>query len=388
MPGLPEPRARLTRRRFLEVGGLSLTGLCFAAGCGPGIDLEQVSAETLALHHESLVLDLHIDSLLWTRLLGYDLAVRHQNRFPLRPFGYHMDLPRARDGGLDAAVMGLVINPAQVRDELMLPLRLLALWEGQSGIEQVVSTLDLLQQSADLHPEQLLFARTGSEIPSGAAAGRFVAMAGIEGGQGIGADLAHLSTAYESGARMLGLVHFQATAAGYPMTVSAFDGRGLTDFGFELIDELERLGMVLDLAHLNAAGVADALDHLTHPFVVSHSGCRAVCPHPRNLDDEQLRAISDAGGVVGIALGRSFVGGAGGVADFLDHVEHALSVAGADAVALGSDYDGLIVPVGGLEDVRAYPVVTHGLLERGVPAPVVQKLLGQNALRVLTEVCG
>ncbi len=378
----------MTRRRFIEVTGASLAGCCLASGCRPGAPLAEVSAEALSLHRESLVLDLHIDSLLWTRLTGYDLAAGHQNRLPFQPFGYHMDLPRALEGGLDGAVMGLVINPREIRDELMLPLKLLARWEGERGIAQVSASLDLLRQSAERHPDRLLFARSGSEAKRGIAEGRFVALAGIEGGHAIEGDLSKLITAYEQGARMLGLVHFQTSAAGHPMTVPAFEGRGLTRFGFELIAELERLGMVVDLAHLNSAGVADALGKLKRPFVVSHSGCQAICPHARNLTDEQLRAIADAGGIVGIAFGRSFVGGAGGVADLLDHVEHALEVAGSDSIALGSDYDGFIVPVGQMGDVRSYPLITQGLLERGVPVPVIQKILGENALRVLTEVCG
>ena len=333
------------------------------------------------------MLDLHIDTLLWMRLFGYDIGRRHRNRLPTRPFGFHMDLPRAREGGLDAAVMGLVINPAEVRPELMLPLKALAWWESGYGIAQTLETLDLLAEARRRYPDRLEVIRRGSDIRRAASEGRFAALAGLEGAQGLEGDLGNLTAAYERGLRLVGLVHFQATAAGYPMTVSAFRDRGPTSFGYELIGEMARLGMVVDLAHLNAVGVADAISALRQPFVVSHTACRELRDHPRNLDDDQLKRVADRGGLIGLAVGRSFTGG-GGLETFLDHAEHALRVAGPDAVALGSDYDGLIIPESGMGDVRAYPGITGGLLRRGWAPEVVQKLLGANAVRVLTDVTG
>ncbi|MBW2418099.1 MAG: dipeptidase [Deltaproteobacteria bacterium] len=375
----------LKRRDFLRQSAWALAAC--SAGCTRGPDPERVSEEARALHSEALVLDLHIDTLLWTRLFGYDMARRHRVRLPANAFGRHLDLPRAEEGGLDGAVMGLVINPDEVRDELMLPLELLARWERGSGIEQTLATLDLLAAAAAENPGQLRFALTGSELAAAVGEGAFGALAGLEGSHGIGGDLANLALAHARGLRMLGIVHFQATEAAYPMTVSAFDGQGLREFGFELLTECDRLGVVVDLAHLNAAGVADVLGVMRRPFVVSHTACHALCDNPRNLRDAELRRIADAGGVVGIAFGRSFLGRAG-VDGLLDHVEHALRVAGEEAVALGSDYDGFIVPAKGMGDVRAYPLITQGMLERGWSRETIEKLLGRNVLRVLVEVTG
>lgn len=376
--------SRISRRRFLQA---SLGGALWVSGCGWVPPLAAVSEEAFDLHRRSLVVDLHIDTLLWRRLFGYDPFQRHENRIPGRPFGYHFDLPRAAQGGLDAAVMGLVIDPAEVRDELTWPLRSLAWWEPDHGVSQTLATLDLLAEMDEAEPERVFFARRGSDIAPEVERGRFVAFAGLEGAQGLEGDLSNLRPLYERGLRMVGLVHFQATAAGYPMTVSAFYGKGLTDFGRELIGELERLGVVVDLAHLNAAGVWDALFAMRRPCVVSHTACRALHDHPRNLTDRQLELIGQGGGVVGIAAGREFLGW-GGIEAFLDHVEHALEVAGPHAVALGSDYDGFIVPVEGMGDVRCYPLVTQGLLDRGQDPEVISRLLGANAVRVLTDVCG
>jgi membrane dipeptidase len=374
----------LSRRSFLRA---SLGAAAALAGAGCGRRLAEVPGEVRDLHHRALVLDLHVDTLLWMRLLGYDIAARHENRLPGAPFAWHMDLPRAREGGLDGAVLGLVIDPVEVRDELIGPLKLLARLEDDAGIAQTLRTLDLLQEAARRLPDQLAFCRTGSELRAAIAAGRFAALAGLEGSHGIESDLANVRAAHERGLRMIGLTHFQASSAAYPMTVAAFDGQGLTDFGRELIGEMERLPMVVDIAHVNAAGVDEALERMTRPFVVSHTACRGVHGDSRNLTDDQIRRIADRGGVIGIAAGRTFVGRPG-VAGFVDHVEHALRVGGADCVAIGSDWDGAIVPVKGMEDVTSLPHVTAELLARGHSEEVARKFLGENALRALSDALG
>jgi membrane dipeptidase len=334
-----------------------------------------------------VVLDLHVDTLLWTRLLGYDMARRHRNRLPGAPFAWHFDLPRAAEGGLDAVVFGLVINPRTVHPELLGPLKALARLERSRGFEQTLATLGLLEEAARRHPDPLCFARSGSEVREAVSQGKLAGIAGLEGSHGIEGNLDNVRHAYERGLRLIGLVHFQRTEAAYPMTVAEFDDRGLTSFGRQLIGEMERLGMLVDLAHVNGAGIEDALAMLRQPYVVSHTACRALHDVPRNLSDEQIRSVAEHGGVVGMAFGRSFLGRPG-LAGLLDHLEHAIRVGGADAVALGSDYDGAIVPATGLGDVTVLPRITAGLLARGQSHETVRKVMGENALRVLTEVCG
>lgn len=346
-----------------------------------------VPAEIAALHRESLVIDLHVDTLLSMRFAHYDITARHKNRLPGSPFTWHVDVPRAREGGLDAAVLGLVINPREVGKELMAPLRLLAFLERGKGFEQTLLTLDLWAETARRHPEQVAFCTTGTQIREAVAQGRFAGLPCLEGSHGIESDMDNVRRAYERGLRMIGLTHFQASSAAYPMTVSAYDGRGLTDFGRELIGEMERLGMVVDLAHVNYAGVDEALGRVTRPFVVSHTACRALHDVRRNLQDDHIRRVADHGGVIGICLARSFVGRPG-VAGFVDHIEHALDVGGPDCIALGSDWDGAIVPVSGLGDVTGLPAVTQELMARGHAPEIVQKFLGGNAMRVLSDVCG
>lgn len=376
----------MTRRGFLA--GSAGAVAAAVTGCGRGApDPDRLPADVLAFHRDCFVFDLHIDTLLWQRFLGYDPTERHEPLLPWSAFAWQFDLPRAADAGLDGAVLGLVVSPREARPEQLWALRLLALVERGRGIDQTLETLALLEETAARRPDRLAFVTTGSGLAAAAAEGRFAALAGLEGGHGLEGSVDHLRTAWDRGLRMLGLVHFQASAAGYPMTAPAFDDRGLTPFGFDLLAELQRLPMVADLAHLNARGVDDCLAALRQPFVVSHSACRALVDHPRNLDDDQLRRIADAGGVVGLAAGREFLG-PGGLAAFVAHAEHLVDVAGEDAVAIGSDWDGAIIPAPGMEDIRALPFLTAALLDRRWPEPRIRKLLGQNALQTLTTTLG
>lgn len=380
MPGRDRQRG-VTRRELLGAAPVALAAACAR------VDPPSVSSEALALHRESLVFDLHVDTLLWHRLVGYDLAARHEPWLPGAAWAWQVDLPRAAEAGLDGAVLGLVISPVETRPEQLWALGLLSRVERGAGLGQTLATLDLLGAAAREHAAALTFARSGSELREAVAAGRFAALAGLEGGHGIEGRIESARLAWERGLRMFGLVHFQANAAAFPMTESGFDERGLTPFGFDLVAELDTLPMVVDLAHLNARGVADALAALTLPCVVSHSACRAITDSRRNLEDAQLRAVADAGGVVGLALGRDFLG-PGGIDAFFAHADHLRRVAGEDATALGSDWDGGIVPIRGIGDVRGLPLLTERLLAGGWSPDAVRGFLGKNALRVLSEVLG
>ncbi len=374
----------MDRRSFLR----SCAGLGLATACGGAPEpQERIPGETLALHREIPVFDLHIDTLLWMRWLGYDIAEAHGNPLPRASFFSHMDLPRAEEAGLRGAVLGLVINPVEVEPELIAPLRWLARFERGSGLEQTLATLDLLAAEAERLSDRLVFARSGSEARRAIESGRFAGVAGLEGVHGIEDRLENAAAAHARGLRMIGLVHFQRSAAAFPMTEPAFDDRGLTPFGFDLLAECKRLGIVVDLAHVNSRGVDDALGALRQPFVVSHTACAALQPNPRNLTDDQIQRIAERGGVIGLAVGRSFLGRPG-IEGFLDHVEHVIEKGGSRAVAIGSDWDGAIVPAEGMEDVRALPHVTQGLIERGYGEKVLRRVMGENALGVLTEVCG
>ena len=376
----------LSRRGVLRAGALASGALALGCHHRPPAP---VPADALALHRECLVVDLHVDTFLWVRLLGYDIGKRHENLLPSAPYAWQADLPRLQEGGVGGVGFGIVVTPRQVRPEMLLLLKMLSSYDRQRGIDAVLSTLDLMHEAARRYADRFTLVRSGSEMRTARAAGKVAGLPCLEGAHGIEGSLAHLRTAHERGLRSIGLVHFQANEAGYPMTVAAFDGQGLTEFGRTLIGETERLHMVVDLAHLNDAGVADALATMRRPFIVSHTACRTLYPHRRNLTDDQIRPVANHGGVIGIMFeGSVLAEGGGDINRVLDHFDHAIKVGGEDVVAIGSDYDGFITPATGLGDVTTMPHLTAGLLARGHRPETVRKVLGENALRVLTEVCG
>lgn len=187
------------------------------------------------------------------------------------------------------------------------------------------------------------------------------------------------------GLRALGLVHFSANEAGTPAWgLGRDDQAGLRPFGRELVAHCNERGLLLDLAHLNRPGLLETTA-LTHaPVMVSHTGVAGVHPHWRNLDDEEIRAVADTGGCIGIIYASQYLGGKG-LDAVVAHLEHVLRVGGRECPALGSDFDGWVTPPGDLQDVTDLPRLTDALLTRGHPPDTIQKILGENALRVLSS---
>ena len=186
--------------------------------------------------------------------------------------------------------------------------------------------------------------------------------------------------------RYLGLMHFSANALGAPAKGrGANPDQGLTDFGTSVVRECEQQGIIVDLAHINRKGFFDALAAGKNPPMVSHTGVAGVHEHWRNIDDEQLRAVGDKGGCVGIIFAKRFLGG-NSLDAVADHLIHIINVAGEDVPALGSDFDGFVVPPVGLEDIAAIPNLTARLSARGLSPRVIKKILGDNVMRVIDAI--
>jgi len=327
--------------------------------------------EARALHAEVHVLDLHADTAKLMDKLGYDLAARHERPMPkaVNLFG-HVDLPRMRDGGMAGQFFSFWTTPYPER----------------GCAKAVTRQLDALDQAMAKHPEQLAWTRTGADVRAAKAAGQIAALGGIEGGQALEGDLETIEAFSRRGVRYLGLLHFSQNAIGRPAKGRGSDASaGLTAFGRDVVRECERCGVIVDLAHINRQGYFDALELATVPPMVSHTGVLGVHEHWRNIDDEQIRALADKGGCVGIIFSRKYLGSAS-IDAVVDHLLHVIDVAGDDVPALGSDFDGFVVPPEGLEDVAAMPNLTVALSRRGVPPRVLEKILGGNVLRVLDEV--
>jgi len=327
--------------------------------------------EAKALHDEVHVLDLHADTAKLMDKLGYDLALRHDRPMPsaINVFG-HVDLPRLREGGVAGQFFSFWTTPYPER-----------------GCAKAVTTqLDALDRAMTKHPEQLAWTRTGEEVRAAKRAGKIAALGGIEGGQALEGTLDTIEAFSRRGVRYLGLLHFSANAIGRPAKGRGADSlEGLTGFGRDVVRECERCGVIVDLAHINRKGYFEALELATLPPMVSHTGVLGVHEHWRNIDDEQIRAVANKGGCVGVIFSRKYLGSAS-IESVVDHILHVIDVAGEDVPALGSDFDGFVVPPVGLEDVAAMPNLTVALSRRGVSTRVLEKILGANVLRVLDAV--
>lgn len=328
-------------------------------------------AEARALHEEVCVLDLHADTAKLMDRLGYDLAERHDRPLPRGAnLVGHVDLPRLREGGVAGQFFSFWTVPYPER----------------GCAASVVRQLDALDAAMAAHPAAIGWARTGAEVRAARARGQLAALGGIEGGQALEGDLETIEAFARRGVRYLGLLHFSANAIGAPAKGRGADAdRGLSGFGREVVREAERCGVIVDLAHINRRGFFEALEAARAPVMVSHTGVLGVHAHWRNIDDAQLRAVADNGGCVGIIFARRYLGGAS-IDAVVDHLLHVVDVAGEDVAALGSDFDGFVVPPVGLEDVAGMPNLTVALARRGVPPRVLEKILGGNVLRVLDAV--
>ena len=207
----------------------------------------------------------------------------------------------------------------------------------------------------------------------------------MEGGHAIENSLGALRAYYDLGARYMTLTH-NVTLDWADAASDSARHDGLTEFGKEVVREMNRLGMLVDLSHTSPATMSDALDVAQAPVIFSHSNARALADHPRNVPDSILRRLPANGGVVMVTFVPGFVTARGAEATLsmvADHIEHIRRVAGADHVGIGGDFDGISVVVKGLEDVSTYPALFAELARRGWPDGDLRKLAGENILRVM-----
>jgi len=337
---------------------------------------------------------------------GVDLT-EHQPRL-------HTDLGRLRAGGVGLQFWSVYV-----------PCRL----TGDAAVTAVVEQAELVHTLAATYPDHLRIVSTAAQARAAFADGRIASMLGAEGGHCINSSLGVLRALYRLGVRYLTLTHNENVPWADSATDEPVHG-GLTDFGREVVAEMNRIGMLVDLSHVAPTTMRDALDVSTAPVIFSHSSCRAVTDHPRNVPDDVLSRLAGNGGVCMVTFVPYFVSdalvawdkelqaamaGAGadhkdvdqrhrfveawagppmprvGIGEVVAHVEHAREVAGIDHIGLGGDYDGVnSLPVG-LEDVSRYPVLFEALLERGWSERDCAKLAGENVLRALAaaeEVAG
>jgi membrane dipeptidase len=327
------------------------------------------SDEARAIHAEHPAIDLHADTLMWSRWIGYDLHKKHEPPLWRAALGGHVDVPRMKDGGMGAQFFGLVSLPLADRVKGMARV-----------VHEQIDALDRQLVRGDLR-----LVKKADEIERERKAGHLGALLGIEGAHALEGDLDNVGAFARRGVRYIGLLHFSANEAGYPAYGRGRkDDAGLTPWGFELVRRCEAEGVLVDLSHVNRAGFLDACSVATKPPIVSHTGVVGAFEHWRNIDDAQLRAVADRGGVVGVIFCPKFVGG-DGLEPVVAHLKHIVDVVGEDCPALGSDWDGFIVPTQPLKDPRGLPLLTDALLEAGFSRKAIGKILRENVMRVLRE---
>lgn len=318
------------------------------------------------------------------------------------------DLPRLRAGRVGAQFWSVYV-PCSLT--------------GPAAVSTVLEQVDRVRALVERYPDELRLATTADEAEAAFASGRVASLMGAEGGHGIAGSLDALRHLREVGVRYLTLTHNRNTEWADSATDEPEHG-GLAPFGREVVREMNRIGMLVDLSHVAATTMRDALATTTAPVVFTHSSCRAVTDHPRNVPDDVLAALAGNGGVCMVTFVPQFVSTAamewdravqadmaaagldprdlevrpeflasrGGapcppatIDDVVAHVEHAREVAGIDHVGIGGDFDGTPdLPVG-LEDVSTYPALFAALLDRGWNEAECAKLAGGNVLRVLRE---
>ena len=371
---------------------------------------QAVSEKAKKLQSSSIVVDTHDDTT--QRLLDptFDLAARQTDG--------NIDIPRMREGGLTAIFFSIWI-PGKIM--------------GPEAVQKALKQIDAVRETVRKHPNELVLATTADDVRAAKQQNKIAALMGVEGGHMIGNDLSVLRTFAALGVRYMTLTHMENNEWADSSTAKP-EHNGLTDFGKDVVREMNRLGVIVDISHVSDKTFHDVLATTRAPVFASHSSCRSLCNAARNMSDEMIGDLAKNGGVIQINyhvgfLSQEFrdyeaahpdaekeineevkkrcgdnescksVAGDQVVRDFMEagklprvdwnliveHIDHAVKIAGSDHVGLGSDFDGAVMPVG-MQDVTHVPQITDALLKKGYTESNIRKILGENTLRVLSEV--
>jgi membrane dipeptidase len=322
------------------------------------------------IHRRALVIDLHNDVLEKVVETGYQLGPRHTVN--------HSDIPRFRDGGVDVQLFSIWVSPTRYPTaRYQQALKFFAAWDDQVA----------------RNPNDLVQVRNTAEFEASQATGKIIGILAIEGGYAIENSLDKLKDFYARGARYMTITWNRSNSYGPDWAVSADDSRsatvGLNDFGRQVIQTMDSLGMIIDVSHTGIKTIEDILAITPHPIVATHSGARALVEHTRNLYDDQIRKIAATGGVIGVPFYPYFLTGTSRatINDIVRHIDYIAKLVGVDYVAIGSDFDGIEVAPTDLNNVSKMPLLTEALLKKGYSRADVRKIWGENFLRVFRQVC-
>jgi len=388
--------------------------MCLLAGVvlAGAMAADGISERAKRLHFSSLVIDTHDDTT--QRFLdgSFDLGARNA-------LG-SIDIPRMKEGGLGAIFFSIWM-PSKIT--------------GPEAVKRALDQIDAVREQVGKRSNDIVLVTTAEGIREAHAHGKIAALIGVEGGHMIASDLGVLRSYAALGARYMTLTH-SGNAEWADSSTAKAEHSGLTEFGKDVVREMNRLGMIVDISHVSDKTFADVLAVSKAPVFASHSNCRAICDAPRNMTDDMIRALAAKGGVIQINYHVGFLSQEFRNAErahpewekaialeiqkrcreregcqliegdlitreyvlrgdlpkvewgkIIEHIDHAVKVAGIDHVGLGSDFDGANMPFG-MEDVSMLPKITNALLEKGYSESDVKKILGENTLRLMADVEG
>jgi len=383
--------------------------LCAGAILSIRVSADDIAERAKRLHFSSIVLDTHDDTTQRFFSKDYDIGKRN-------PDG-HVDIPRMREGGMNAIFFSIWID-----GRIM----------GPPAVQKALDQIDAVHENVRKYSKDMVLCRTAAEVREAHKQGKIAALIGVEGGHMIGNDIRVLRMFGDLGVRYMTLSHFYNDEWADSSTDKPVHN-GLTDFGKDIVREMNRQGIMVDISHVSDKTFYDALDVSKAPLIASHSSCRAICNHPRDMSDEMIKALAAKGGVIQINFERSFIDQAykdaydkvsGGVVaamekvtkecagdeacvgrkikdlgaqmeasgalprvsweKIIQHIDHVVKLAGADHVGLGSDFDGATMP-DGMEDCSKLPKITEALMRKGYSDDDIRNILGGNLLRAMEQ---
>ena len=404
---------------------LAVTLVIFDANCGGHLNnnqqssnarstSERAAADPLSIHRRAIIVDMHADTVQRVIDENVDLNQRLSDG--------HLDAARAKEGGLDAQFFSIWVEPQLFGGG------------GASAMKRADIQIEAIHDLAIKHPETWEMATTADDVRRASADGKIAALMGLEGGYAIDEKIENVQRYYNLGVRYMSPAWSVSTSWAGSSGDAVGETRGLNDFGKQVVREMNRLGMIVDVSHVSDKTFWDIVNTSTKPVVATHSGCRAIANVPRNLTDDMIKALAKTGGVVNVIfypehiepgwsekkkkvdndiaslverasaeeqgtvaqkkLARDRVRSREylqrlppvSVARIVDHIDHIVKLVGIDHVGIGSDFDGVQAVPADLKSVADLPNLTRELLKRGYSESDVDKILGGNMLRVMEEV--
>src|SRR5438067_3336814 len=391
---------------------MCLSFVSFVLICSPLIApaaADDIAERAHKLHFSSIVLDTHDDTTQRFFSKDFDIAKRNADG--------SIDIPRMREGGMNAIFFSIWIDGRTM---------------GPPAVEEALDQIDAVHENVRRNSKDMAFCRTADDVRRAHAQGKIAALMGVEGGHMIGNDIRVLRIFGDLGVRYMTLSHFYNDEWADSSTDKPVHN-GLTAYGKDIVREMNRQGIMVDISHVSDKTFYDALEISKAPLIASHSSCRALCNHPRDMSDDMIKALAAKGGVIQINYEMSFIdqpykdasdklsGGVVALFDklkkecgedqecvtrrmtdtqkqlteegklphvswerIIDHIDHVVKLVGPDHVGLGSDFDGATMPEG-MEDCSKLPKITDALMRKGYKDDDIRKILGGNLLRVMEQ---